>query len=79
MKKLLSVVLFALSFFGFVASASAASVLDTATTTAITTGWTDLKDTVLALMTIAWPYMLSLIALMMAPRLVAKMFKIGAK
>jgi len=73
MKQKLFALLFAgLALFGLVSGAHAASVLDTATTTAITAGWTDLKDTILAIMGIAWPFMLGIMAIMVGPKIVKR-------
>jgi hypothetical protein len=60
---------------GFVGSAQAASVLDTTTTTAITSGFTDMKDTLLALLGVAWPFLIAVPVIMMAPRIVSKLVK----
>ena len=53
----------------------AASVLDTTTTTAITSGFTDMKDTLLALLGVAWPFLIAVPVIMMAPRIVSKLVK----
>lgn len=58
-----------------VSAANATSVLDTATTTAITAGFTDMKDTLLALLNVAWPFLIAVPVLMMAPRIVSKLVK----
>lgn len=55
--------------------AQAASVLDTSTTTAITAGFTDMKDTLIALLNVAWPFLIAVPVLMMAPRIVSKLVK----
>jgi hypothetical protein len=57
--------------------ASATSVLDTGTQAAVTSGFTDVKDTFLDVVTIAFPFLLGIIAIMLAPRIVkriARMF-----
>ena len=59
--------------------ASAASVLDTTTTTAITGGFTDMKDTILALLGVAWPFLISVPVIMQAPRIVGGMVKMIAR
>jgi hypothetical protein len=53
--------------------AFATSVLDTATTTAITGGFTDLQDTILDLLTIVWPFLIGVAVIMMTPRIVTKL------
>lgn len=55
--------------------AEAASVLDTSTTTQITSGFTDMKDTLLALLGVAWPFLIAVPVIMMAPRIVSKLVK----
>ncbi|MDL1889324.1 hypothetical protein FBQ96_07040 [Nitrospirales bacterium NOB] len=55
--------------------ANAASVLDTTTTTAITGGFTDMKDTLLGLLNVAWPFLIAVPVIMMAPRIVGKIVK----
>jgi len=67
--------LFGLFAFLFAFSAHAASVLDTATTTAITSGFTDMKDTLLGLLNVAWPFRMAVPVIMMAPRIVSKLVK----
>lgn len=53
----------------------AASVLDTTTTTAITGGFTDMKDTLIGLLNVAWPFLIAVPVIMMAPRIVGKIVK----
>lgn len=55
--------------------ASAASVLDSGTLTAITGGFTDMKDTLLGLLNVAWPFLIAVPVIMMAPRIVGKIVK----
>jgi hypothetical protein len=55
--------------------AQAASVLDAATTTAIGSGFTDMQDTILGLLTVAWPYVLGVGVLLMTPGIVIKIIK----
>ncbi|MCZ2152942.1 MAG: hypothetical protein LC114_03405 [Bryobacterales bacterium] len=55
--------------------AQAASVLDTTTTTAITGGFTDMKDTLLGLLGVAWPFLIAVPVIMMSPRIVGKIVK----
>lgn len=62
-----------------VSPAQAASLLDAGTTTAITTGWTDLKDTFLALLATSWAPFLGIAAIAMSPQIIKKMFKSAAK
>jgi hypothetical protein len=56
-------------------AASATSVLDSTTTTAITGGFTDLKDTILALLGVAWPFLIAVPVVLAAPRIVSKLVK----
>jgi len=65
-------------FFGmfFAVFAQAASVLDTSTTTAITGGFTDLQDTILALINLAWPFLIAVAVILMTPRVVSKLIKL---
>ena len=56
-------------------SAHATSVLDTTTITAITGGFTDMKDTLIGLLNVAWPFLIAVPVLMMAPRIVSKIVK----
>lgn len=58
-----------------VGPANAASVLDTATLTDITGGFTDMKDTLLGLLGVAWPFLIAVPVIMMAPRIVSKIVK----
>ncbi len=60
---------------GALEPALAASVLDTSTTTQITAGFTDMKDTLLALLGVAWPFLIAVPVIMMAPRIVSKLVK----
>ncbi|MDO8262142.1 MAG: hypothetical protein Q7T21_02845 [Gallionella sp.] len=76
MKKFLVSLLFCLvGLMGLSEVALAASVLDAGTTTAISGGFTDLKDTILALLTVAWPFLISVPVIMMAPRIVKGLVK----
>lgn len=68
--------LFALLAMCFAVGAHAASVLDTTTLTAIEAGFTDMKDTILALLNSAWKYLIAVPILMMAPRIVSKFVKL---
>ncbi len=60
----------------FAVGAQAASVLDTGTTTAITSGFTDLKDTLLALLTAAFPFIVAAGVLMASPAIVKRLIKL---
>lgn len=62
---------------GAITQASAVSLLDAATGTAITAGWTDMKDTILAILGFSWAPMLGIAAVLAAPRLVKSMFKLA--
>lgn len=57
------------------ASAHAASVLDTAAKTAITTGFTDMKDTALDVVSTSWPFLLGIMAIMFGPKIVKRLAK----
>jgi len=74
-KKIISLALVAAFGVAAVGPAAAASVLDTTTTTAITSGFTDMKDTLLALLGVAWPFLIAVPVIMMAPRIVSKLVK----
>lgn len=69
-------VLFSIFLMLVAAGAQAASVLDTATTTAITSGFTDLKDTLLSLLTSAFPFIVGAGVLMASPSIVKRMIKL---
>lgn len=55
------------------AQAFAASVLDQASKTAITSGFTDMKDTALDVVSTSWPYFLGIMAVMFAPKIVKRL------
>lgn len=57
----------------------AATVIDAATKTAITSGFTDVKDTVLDLISVLWAPLLAVLAIKMAPRLVSKFMGMMSK
>lgn len=57
------------------ASAHATSVLDTAAKTAITTGFTDMKDTALDVLSTSWPFILGIMAIMFGPKIVKRLAK----
>lgn len=72
-KAFVSLLFTAAALLGFSEVALAASVLDTATTTQITAGFTDLKDTLLGLLGVAWPFLIAVPVIMMAPRIVTRL------
>lgn len=79
MKKQASRLLVGLLFgAGVVTQASAVSLLDAATTTAITTGWTDMKDTFLALLGTSWAPFLGISVIAMSPAIIKRMLKKSA-
>lgn len=53
--------------------ASATTVLDAAARTAISTGFTDMRDTGIDVLTTTWPYLLSITALLFAPKIVKRL------
>lgn len=55
--------------------AHATSVLDTAAKTAITTGFTDMKDTALDVLSTSWPFILGIMAIMFGPKIVKRLAK----
>jgi hypothetical protein len=73
-KKQVSVLLACLMLgVGLMDVASAASLIDTAGSTAIDSGFTDIQDTVKDVLSITWKYFLGIIGLMCAPGLVSRM------
>jgi peptidoglycan/LPS O-acetylase OafA/YrhL len=62
---------------GLVATVSAASLLDTGMTTAVTSGFTDLQDTIKGIITVAWPFIIGIAALLAAPSVVKKMISLA--
>ena len=60
-----------------VGEASAASLLTTDMGTAISTGFTDFKDTVIAVLTQAFPFIMGIIGVLAAPSLVKKMISLA--
>lgn len=60
-----------------VTEASAASLVTTDMATSITAGFTDLKDTVIAILTQAFPFIMGIIGVLAAPSLVKKMISIS--
>lgn len=67
MKKYFAVLPLSLPF-----AANAASVLDAATKTAMESGFTDVKDTFVDVITTAFPVLLAVIAITLAPRIVKR-------
>jgi len=59
--------------------ANAASVIDTATKTAITSGFTDLKDTLLDVLGVAYPYVIGGAVILASPRIVKGLIKLASK
>lgn len=57
------------------AHANATSVLDTGAKTAITTGFTDMKDTALDVVSTSWPFLLGIMAIMFGPKIVKRLAK----
>lgn len=53
-------------------AAMATSVLDAATKTAITTGFTDVKDTALDVVASSFPFLLGIAAVMFGPKIVKR-------
>jgi len=60
-------------------SALAASVLDTTLTTAMSAGFTDMKDTVSAVVAVAFPIAVAIAALLAGVQLVIKMLRKAPK
>ncbi|MDR0775977.1 MAG: hypothetical protein LBE81_04995 [Azonexus sp.] len=57
------------------ASANAASVLDADAKAAITEGFTQMKDTALDVVSTSWPFLLGILAVMFAPKIVKRLAK----
>jgi len=55
--------------------AHATSVLDAGAKTAITTGFTDMKDTALDVVSTSWPFLLGIMAIMFGPKIVKRLAK----
>jgi peptidoglycan/LPS O-acetylase OafA/YrhL len=78
MKQLLASIFLGLALvMGFIETASAASLLDTGMTTAVTSGFTDLQDTIKGIITVAWPFIIGIAALLAAPSVVKKMISLA--
>jgi len=58
---------------------SATSVLTAGMTTALGDGFTDLQDTVADVISVAWPYVLAILALYAAPGVVKKLWNMAAR
>lgn len=58
---------------GFTVEASAATLLTTGMTTAVSSGFTDLKDTVADIISVTWPFVIGIAALLATPGLVKRM------
>ena len=71
MKKL---VVLLLGLFAFTQS-FAASVLDTTAKTAITTGFGNMQDTALDLLSTSWPFLLGVAAVLFAPKMVKHLIR----
>jgi hypothetical protein len=56
-------------------NASATTLIDATMSTALDSGFTDLKDTVIDLVGTAWPYVIGITAVLIAPRLVKRLMK----
>ena len=74
-KAFLSRVGVAVGGFVIAVQAHAASVLDTAAKTAITSGFTDMKDTAMDVVSTSWPYVLGIAAVMFGPKIVKRLVK----
>ena len=59
------------------ANASAASLLDATMTTAVTDGFTNLQDTIKAIIAVAWPYIIGIAALLAAPSVVKRLISVA--
>lgn len=57
------------------AQAHATSVLDAGAKTAITTGFNDMKDTALDVVSTSWPFLLGIMAIMFGPKIVKRLVK----
>lgn len=75
MKKLVALLVGA----GAIAQAQAASVIDTATKTAITSGFGDMKDTMLDLLSVGWPYLIAGSVIMASPTIVKSLLRDSTK
>lgn len=62
-----------------VGQAQAASVIDAATKTAITAGFTDLKDTLLDVLAVSYPYIIGATVIMMSPVIVKGLLHLAGR
>ena len=69
----------AISAVALSASVQAASVLDAATKTAVTSGFTDMKDTLLDVLGVAWPYVIAGSVLLATPQIVKSLLRDSTK
>lgn len=60
-------------------SAMATTVIDTATKTAISAGFTDMKDTLLDILGTAFPFIIGASVILLSPRIVKGMLKMAGK
>lgn len=75
--KIAEAVVVALTVSLIATEASAASLLSADTVTAIGTGFTNLQDTVLEIIETAFPFMLGIVAVLAAPKLVKSMVSLA--
>lgn len=61
------------------AQAQAASVIDATTKTAITTGFGDMKDTMLDLLSVGWPYLIAGSVILASPGIVKSLLRDSTK
>lgn len=78
-KRIVAVLLASVSGFVLSGSVQAASVLDTATKTAVTAGFTDMKDTLLDVLSVAWPYVIAGSVLLATPSIVKSLLRDSTK
>lgn len=77
--KHLPVLLVSLLFMaGCITEAAAASLIDAAGTTAIVAGYTDLLDTIKAILSTSWQYILGGAALLASPKIVKGLFHVAS-
>lgn len=60
------------------AQVQAATVIDTATKSAITSGFTDMKDTMLDLLGVGFPFVVAGAVIMASPRIVKGLIKLAS-
>ncbi len=71
--------LVALMGFTAAAQSQAASVIDATTKTAITTGFGDMKDTMLDLLSVGWPYLIAGTVILASPGIVKSLLRDSTK